>query len=217
MRAIDLTQTIEQGMPCYPGTPQPFFHSLSSIERDGFAEQQLTFSSHTGTHVDLPSHILPEGCSLDAFTLDRFIGKGIVIDLRSSVAETITIDALQVFEAHLEDCEFLLLYSGWNRYWGTSDYYTGYPVLSTDAALWLAGFHLKGIGADMISVDSPDSGDFPVHRILLENGILLIENLADLSPLLDLPFTFFCFPLKIAHAEASPLRAVAFVNEKGHT
>ncbi len=215
MRVIDLSRTIEPGMPCYPGTPQPVFRSLSSIDQHGFAEQQLTISSHTGTHVDLPSHILSAGISLDAVSLDRFTGKGLAVDLRNSTEGTIALEALQGFEAHIKECEVLLLCSGWSQYWGTPDYYTGYPVLSSDAALWLTGFHLKGIGVDMISVDASDSGDFPVHRILLENGILLIENLADLSPLLHSPFVFFGFPLKIAQAEAAPLRAVAFMNEEG--
>ena len=212
MRIIDLSRTIEPDMPCYPGTPQPVFNKLSSIEHDGYAEQLLTISSHTGTHVDLPSHILPEGNSLDALGLNRFTGKGIAIDLRSSAGGIITLAELHGYEVHLRECDFLLLYSGWSRYWGTPDYYTGYPVLSSDAARWLTGFHLKGIGVDMISVDSPDSADFSVHSQLLRSGLLIIENLADLSSLLHSPFIFFGFPLKIAQAEAAPLRAVAFVD-----
>lgn len=203
-------------MPCYPGTPRPLFQQLSSIEQYGFTEQQLTISSHTGTHVDLPSHILPAGSSLDAFSVDRFTGKGFAIDLRGSTSGTISPGHLQGFEGYIKECDFLLLCSGWSQYWGTPEYYAGYPVLSSDAALWLAGFHLKGVGVDMISIDGPDSCDFPVHTILLEKGILLIENLADLSPLLGFPFTFFCFPLKIAKAEAAPLRAVAFLDDEGH-
>ena len=212
MRIIDLSQTIEHGMPCYPGTPGPQFQSLSSIEADGYAEQQLTLSSHTGTHVDLPSHILPGGCSLDDVPLDRFTGNGIAIDLRASAGLTITVGDLQAFEASLKTCDFLLICSGWSRYWGAPEYFEGYPVLSADAALWLAEFQLKGIGVDMISVDSPDSVDFPVHRLLLESGILLIENLADISMLLHCYFKFFCFPLNLAKAEASPVRAAAFVD-----
>ncbi|NMW20454.1 MAG: cyclase family protein [Chlorobiaceae bacterium] len=211
MRMIDLSQTIEHGMPSYPGTPGPQFQSLSSIETHGYAEQQLTLSSHTGTHIDLPSHILPGGCSLDDLTLDRFTGNGIAIDLRGSVGGVITVGALQAFGTQIEECDFLLLCSGWSNYWGNPEYYEGYPVLSADAALWLTEFHLKGIGVDMISVDAPDSVDFPVHRQLLESDILIIENLADLSPLMHSPFHFYCFPLKIAKAEASPVRAAAFV------
>jgi arylformamidase len=213
MRVIDLSQMIEPGMPSYPGTPQPIFRPLASIEKDGFAEQLLTFSSHSGTHVDLPSHILPTGDSLDALRLDRFTGKGFVLDIHASAAGTISLEMLQDFESHIKECDFLLLFSGWSRYWGSPGYYTGYPVLSSAAALWLSGLHLKGIGVDMISVDASDSTDFPVHQQLLRNGILIIENIADLSSLLHTPFIFFGFPLKIAQAEAAPLRAVAFVDD----
>jgi arylformamidase len=212
MRVIDLSQTIESGMPCYPGTPAPIFHPLFSIEKDGFAEQLLTLSSHTGTHIDLPSHIFPEGFSLDAISIDRFTGKGLAIDVRSSANGTITVDMLQAYEAPLKKCEFLLLCSGWSQYWGTPDYYEAYPVLSSDAALWLTEFHLTGIGVDMISVDASDSRDLPVHTMLLQKGIFLIENLANITTLLHRQFVFFTFPLKIAQAEASPVRAVAFVD-----
>ena len=216
MRVIDLSQTIHPDMPCYPGTPQPVFQQLSSIEKDGYAEQLLTLSSHTGTHVDLPSHILPEGNSLDALSLDRFTGKGFAIDLRALVCGVISPGELQGYEVQLQECDFLLLCSGWSEYWGRGEYYTGYPVLSPEAALWLTGFHLKGIGVDMISVDSSDSVDFSVHSMLLRSGILIIENLADLSSLLHSTFIFSCFPLKIAQAEAAPLRAVALVDEVSH-
>ncbi len=213
MRILDLSQTIHPDMPCYPGTPQPVFHKLSSIEQDGYAEQLLTVSSHAGTHVDLPSHILPEGSSLDAWSLDRFTGKGFALDLRASVGGIISLGELRGFEARLQECDFLLLCSGWSQYWGGPEYFIGYPVLSPDAARWLTGFHLKGIGVDMISVDSPDAVDFSVHSLLLRSGILIIENLADLSPLFHSSFIFSGFPLKIAHAEAAPLRAVAFVDD----
>ncbi len=212
MPVIDLSQTIEPGMPCYPGTPEPIFQSLSSIENDGFAEQRLTFSSHTGTHIDFPSHILQSGCSLDAFSLDRFTGKGIVVDVRGSNGGIITVERLKAYETDLLTCDFLMLYSGWSKYWGTPAYFQGFPVLSLDAVLWLNEFRLKGIGVDTISVDAADSHDFPVHTLLLRNGILIIENLSDLSPLLHSAFVFFAFPLKIAQAEASPVRAVALLD-----
>ena len=210
MQLIDLSHTLEAGMPCYPGTPAPVFQSLASLETEGFVEQLITFSSHTGTHIDLPSHILSRGLSLDAFALEQFTGSGVVIDLRSAAGGIITKEMLHPFQPLLLQSDFLLLCSGWSRYWGTSDYYEGYPVLTSDAACWLAGFNLKGIGVDMISLDAHDSVDFPIHHLLLQSGMILIENLADLAPLLHRSFIIACFPLKIFRAEASPVRALAF-------
>jgi arylformamidase len=212
MRVLDLSHTIKPGMPSYPGTPEPLFHPLASIEEHGFAEQLFTISSHTGTHVDLPSHILLSGSSLDAFGVERFTGKGIAIDLRGDAGRLITVETLLPFQRMIKECEFLLLCSGWSEYWGSSHYYEGFPLLSSDAALWLTGFPLKGIGVDMISVDSPESCDFPVHTQLLQNGILIIENLVCPPLLLHSSFIFCGFPLKIAGAEASPVRAIALVD-----
>jgi len=200
-------------MPSYPGTPCPIFQPFASIGEHGFAEQLLTLSSHTGTHVDLPSHILSAGSSLDAFGVERFAGKGIAIDLRGVAGGLISVEALHPFRALIKEIDFLLLCSGWSQYWGTADYYAGYPVLSSQAARWLTGFHLKGVGVDMISVDTADSVDFPVHRCLLQKEILIIENILCPPQLFHSFFTFCAFPLKIAGAEASPVRAVALIEE----
>ena len=211
-QVIDLSHTIEPGMPCYPGTPGPIFRTLCSIDEDGFSEQLLALSSHAGTHVDLPSHILKDAPSLDVFGLERFVGKGLAIDVRGTASRVISIEALQPAFALLRECEFLLLCTGWSQYWNTSDYYGGYPVLSPEAARWLAKFNLKGVGVDTMSVDAPDALTFPVHKILLQQGTLVIENLAELQLLLHRPFIFCGFPLKLAQAEASPIRAVALVD-----
>jgi len=212
IQVIDLSHTIEPDMPCYPGTPGPVFQSICSIEEEGFAEQLLTISSHTGTHVDLPSHILKDAPSLDMFGIGRFAGKGLAIDVRGTPNQIISIETLQPVLALIRECEFLLLCTGWSCYWNTSDYYKGYPALSSDAAQWLTGFDLKGVGVDTMSVDAPDAQTFPVHTILLQNGTLILENLSNLQLLLHRPFTFCGFPLKLARAEASPLRAVALVD-----
>jgi kynurenine formamidase len=212
MQVIDLSQSIEPGMPCYSGASGPLFQPISSIEKDGFAEQRLTISSHTGTHIDLPSHIIEGAPSLETFDINRFAGKGVVLDVRDAPGNVITIEMLKPFFSEITTCEFLLLCSGMSRYWGTPLYFESYPVLSPDAAQWLSGFNLQGIGVDMISVDAPDKADFPVHKSLLQNGLVIIENLTGLLSLLHTPFLFCCFPLKIVQGEASPVRAVAIVN-----
>ena len=213
MRFVDLSHTIEAAMPSYPGTPGPLFQPLASIGEDGFAEQRLTLSSHTGTHVDLPSHILPGSSSLDAFGIERFAGRGVAIDLRGMVGGLITVEMLRPFQDLVKESDFLLLCSGWSQHWGSPHYYAGYPILSSEAARWLTGFHLKGLGVDMISVDAANSVDFPVHRILLQKEILIIENLLCPPLLFYSFFIFYGFPMKIAGAEASPIRAVALIDE----
>ena len=209
MKFIDLSYTISEATPVYPGTEAPIVSTPCTIEHQGFAEKRLNLFSHTGTHMDAPSHILPNGKALDCFPIDRFTGRAMVADLTGIASPEITIQDLQPCEAQLSHIEFLLLHTGWYWKWGQENYFVDYPVLAADAARWLAGFPLRGIGMDMISIDRTDTATYPIHRIFLEKEILIIENLTNLAELPATIFTFYCFPLKIQDADGSPVRACA--------
>lgn len=211
MEIVDLSHTISPDMPVYPGTEPPVFSTACTIEGIGFMEKKITLYSHTGTHMDAPSHIIPGAKTLDLMPPDRFVGKGAVIDLGVNDGHTIDIEILKPHQGRIERSEFLLLHTGWGDLWGEEAYLKWYPVLSHDAATWLAGFPLKGIGADTISVDEAESTTFPIHTILLGRNIVVIENLANLGTLPYNGFVFCCFPLKMEKADGSPVRAVALV------
>ena len=57
MRVLDLTHTIAENMPVYPGTETPIFAGANTYEKDGFKETKLTMYTHTGTHMDPPAHL----------------------------------------------------------------------------------------------------------------------------------------------------------------
>jgi arylformamidase len=214
MKIIDLSHTISPDIPVYPGTEPPTFFTASTIEGMGFLEKKITLYSHTGTHMDAPCHIIPGAKTLDQMPVDRFAGKGAVVELGVNGGLTIDLELLKPHQGRIERCEFLLFHTGWADLWGKEDYLKGYPVLSCEAATWLAGFPLKGIGADTISADEAESGTFPIHTILLERDILIIENLTNLRAVPDSEFAFCCFPLKIEKADGSPVRAVALVYDQ---
>ena len=211
MQILDLSHTITSDMPLWPGTPHPEFSPLATIADDGYAEQSICVSSHTGTHLDAPCHIIDGGLSLDRFEAGRFYGRGVVIDASSAECNPLTIERLQPYAAAVGKSDFVLFHTGWARFWGQDQYNRGYPVLDFSSASWLAGFALKGVGVDCPSFDNADSTDYPIHRCLLSAGLLLIENLTNIHLL---PTSFFVsfFPLKIAGAEASPVRAVAYLS-----
>ena len=80
MRVIDLTHVINESMTVYPGTNSPKLTNTSIYEKDGFKETLLEIYTHTGTHMDPPSHIYEGKKTLDEFPIEQFIGKAIVID-----------------------------------------------------------------------------------------------------------------------------------------
>lgn len=59
---------------------------------------------------------------------------------------------------------------------------------------------------------SPDHKPFPIHRILLRNDILIIENLTNLKELIGKKFKVYAFPINL-QIEASPVRVVAEINQ----
>jgi kynurenine formamidase len=207
---LDLTHTLAEGMPAYPGTEPPTLQPANTVAKDGFAEKLLTMYSHTGTHIDAPAHMLAEGATLDRMEVGRFVGPACVLD--ATGRDLIERAFLETHRDLLEGCEFVLFHTGWSRLWGREAYFEGFPVLAPEAAQWLADRGLKGIGFDAISVDPVGSADFPNHMILFRKGILSIENLTGLEPLIGLRFLFSCLPLKIEAADGSPVRAVALLD-----
>ena len=211
MKLIDLTQTIAPDMPVYPGTEAPTFSPGCALETDGFLERKIAFFSHTGTHIDAPAHLIANGKTLDRMPIETFFGQAVRLDCRQASGAVIDIADLEPLRGELAEADFLLLHTGWSRYWGTAAYFADYPVLSKAAAHWLTAFNLKGVGVDAISVDSADTERFPVHKGLLEKDILLVENLANLERISHRCFTFFCMPLKLADADGAPVRAGAII------
>lgn len=210
MKIVDLTYTIEEGMPVYPGTEPPVIKEATTVAVEGFAEKLLTLFSHTGTHMDAPAHMLSGGTCLDQMEANTFIGKAILINVKDISGRSVEIEDLMPFKSHLDEGDYLILHTDWSRFWGTEDYYGPFPVLSQDAARWVSQRGLKGIGIDAISVDPVDSTSFPNHLILLGSGMVIVENLSNLDKLPQ-SFTFCCLPLKIGGADGAPVRAIGLL------
>ena len=206
---IDLSHSIEVGMPVYPGSLPPQIGEACSIDTDGFKETCIKFLTHTGTHIDVPAHLFPGGKSLDSFESGKFYGKAQVINCKhlSEIDENLISRAYNLDK----NPEFLLFYTGWSDYWGDAGYFSDFPLLTPEAVKLICKLPLKGIGIDAISFDAVVDDALPNHKMLLEKEIILIENLCNLNELINLNFSLSCLPLKIKGADGSPVRAVAIV------
>lgn len=207
MQIVDLTYMIDEKMPIFPGTDPPKIIQKNTINKDGFAEKILTISTHTGTHIDAPAHMIDGGNSLSDFPIEKFIGRGVVIPLESN--DLITLNYLKKFETQIKEASFILFYSGWDNFWGKKEYFKKFPTLTIEAAKYLVGFNLKGIGIDAISIDPIESVDLDIHHILLKKDLIIIENLKNLKKLIGKNFELFITPLKIKDLDGAPVRAIA--------
>ncbi len=212
MEFIDLTHSIVETMPVYPGTEPPDIVEANSIDQHGFREKKISFYSHTGTHVDAPAHVFKGGRTLDDFPIDSFQGKAAVYTHKSD-AKTIEVNHLRTIDTELKAADFLLIATGWDRYWGEDKYFRNFPVLSLEAVHWLEQFKLKGVGLDVISADPVDAAELVVHFALLQQNILIFENLKNLIRIPATLCNFTGLPLSIAAGDGSPIRAFAAVEQ----
>ncbi len=209
MAIIDLSHIINPDISVFPGTEKPVFERK---EIEGYPEVKITMYTHTATHIDAPIHIIKNARTLDQLPVDRFIGKGFVIDCKHLAGKYITKGFLEPYRDTISKTEFILFNSGWSTKWKTEAYFENFPTLTAEATGWLSSFDLKGIGIDSISLDPVADMNLPNHKIVLKKEILIIENLTNLDSLPGNDFIFQCFPLKIERADGSPVRALAVFN-----
>jgi len=208
---IDLSHSIEPGMPVFPGSQTPEIRDLNLFDELGVYVKTFSFDGHTGTHLDTPRHFFADGGSTSSLDISIFTGKAAVIDCSKIAAGNII--PFQVIEdaGILDEIDFIIFYTGWSKKWGAEDYFGNFPVISEELANKLAESKINGIGLDVISIDPVDSVELTNHKIILGAGKIIIENLTNVEQLLNKQFTFSCFPLNIKDGDGSPVRAVAIV------
>lgn len=212
MKVIDLTHIIKENMPVYPGMDTPKFLPASSYEKDGFKETLLQMYTHTGTHMDPPAHLFAGRTTLDQFPIEQFIGKALVIDCRDlKEGDSITIDYIQRYGEKAHQADFLLFNLGWDKRWGSDEYFGDYPCLDEEVLDFVMQGNYKGIGFDVIGLDPIADENLPRHKKLFKDcDIINIENLKDLDLCGNDLFWFSCFPLRLDNCDGSPIRAVAW-------
>jgi kynurenine formamidase len=211
MKIIDLSHTIRTGMEQYPDDPNlPHIRLEKTHESDGVQASAIDLSCHAATHVDTPGHFLEGRSGLEKMPVEAFCGRGRVLDAPADETPGEIPDTI-LDNLDLEDVDYLIFRTGWERHFGTPRYYACWPYFAVDLAKRLTGENLKGIGLDTPSAD-PLGGRL-VHELLAAAGLVNVENLAHLGQLPDEPFEFMAFPLKLFGAEASPVRAVARIQE----
>ncbi len=204
MSFIDLSQTIENGMPVYPGDSSMKLVQTRIYSLDKYNNHRLETEMHVGTHVDGPMHMLDTNTYLCDFDLENFCGKGCII---RSPNESL----IKLKNSHFDIVngkEIVLLHTGMNKYYGLEEYYTKHPIVDMTFCEMLVRNRIKVLGIDM---PSPDRFPFDVHKYLLSHGVLILENLTNLEKINDKDsFEVMAFPMKIK-SDSCMVRAVARV------
>jgi arylformamidase len=202
----DITRTLRQSIAPWPGDTS-FNYRLTWQMADGASVNvgAVTMGTHNGTHADAPLHFLADAPGIDAVDIAAFVGPAFVIDV-SATGLSITREHLRNAAPHLEaGVPRLLLKTG--AWPDDSRFPERIPTLAGDVAGWLGSFGVRLLGLDVPSVDAFDSKDLPIHHALAAAGILILESL-DLSGVPEGLYELIALPLKIAGADAAPVRAI---------
>lgn len=211
---VDLSHPIEDRQVSYPKDPTARVTAHRTLEEHGCHVSQIVLSSHHGTHLDAPFHFIAGGRTLDEIPLERFFGPASLVDLAPGGTlqggTELTVEMFQPFAEAFQPGARVIYRTGWSRRFGQSDYFTGLPSLTADAAGWMAERRIGLLGMDTPTPST--TAGHECHHILLADGveIVLVEGLTNLSQLPD-RFTFAAFPLNIKGRDGSPVRAVGIV------
>lgn len=224
---IDFTHIIDNGITSYTEDTKPKIEEIATIDKDCYEERSINIFTHTGTHIDSARHMLNEGRYIDEYKLEELIGPAVILDFsnikegeKSTLTEVsknnethkkieITKDDLIIYKEEISKAEFVLIKTGWEKYWCKEKYLVNYPTLTIEAAKYLASFNLKAVGVDCISIGKHES-EIALHKIFLEKGILIIENLS-LEKTISGIFKLVVAPLKIRNSDGVPVRIFGFV------
>lgn len=108
MKLIDLIYTFDNVTPVFPGDPKPRLEQVAFIEKDSFNDHKISTVMHVGTHMDAPLHMIENGATIEGLSLERFIGRGVLIDACGK--KEVDTSILKAYTIHAGD--IVLLYTG---------------------------------------------------------------------------------------------------------
>jgi arylformamidase len=201
---------IGPSMRVFPGSPQPSFIEWSKFEIHGYSSEVMLLSTHTGTHIDAPSHFIPDSRTIDKIKVSRFVSRSILIKIPKKADQQITLNDIINCKIHANDT--VVFATGWEKRFKNDNYMINNPGLSLDAAEYLVSNRVNAVAIDGPSIDRGVDNNFNIHSALLSNDIPIIENICNLEELSSVKsFTLIVNPLKLVGASGSPVRAIALV------
>ena len=214
-RFVDLSHTLESGMITYKGLPAPVIgdhltrEASRSIYGPGteFQIGRIEMVSNTGTYLDTPFHRYADGVDLSGLALESISDlAGVVIRIPASGERAVTPSHFSAIDVR---GKAVLVHTGWDVHWRTDQYFTGFPFLTEQSAIFLRDAGVALVGIDSHNIDCTDDGMRPVHTTLLRAGIPIVEHMTNLGALPPSGFRFTAAPPKILGMGSFPVRAHA--------
>ena len=221
---IDLTHTLTSDIPTWDGSCgfesviKLDYHQCTSDTK--FRVQNISMYAAAGTHMDAPLHCIPGGLDIAQLPLESLVVPCIVIDISDKADErySLSIADIENFEkkyGKVPAGSCVIVHTGWSRFWNNKERYRNnllFPSVSPQAANLLVRRAIVGLGIDTLSPDQ--EAGYPVHKILLEHKIYIIENVANAQQLPAVGSYIIALPLKGEGLTEAPVRLIGLVKKQ---
>ena len=115
MKVYDISVPLRPDMPTYEGEPGPRLEFRKLLSKgDSATVSVLSLGSHTGTHVDAPSHFLAGAHGVEELPLDVLVGSAYVAEFSGNTHITAAdLDSMAI----PADCQRLLFKTQNSVFW----------------------------------------------------------------------------------------------------
>jgi arylformamidase len=213
---VDVTATLDPATtPIYEGDAPMRFDFLKDMRRgDAFTLSVYSMGAHSGTHIDAPQHFVNGGASVDQIPLSALIGPARLVEIPDTIQ---AITAAVLNQTNWRGAPRILFRTrssirGWMR---TAFFHKDFAYIAPDAAQLLGEANVRLVGIDYISAEQFGAPAPTTHRILLGKGIPIVEGLS-LTAVGAGDYDLIVLPIKVAHHEGAPARAVLRPHPASH-
>ncbi len=212
MVLYDISMAIEPNMAVYKNKDEkkPRLETVQDFETGSAFESRLAMDMHTGTHIDMPLHMIPSGSTSDSWSAGNMFTACTVLDFTDQKIDSISADDLRKKEIPLPGSSSTLklgrtvLLKTRNSLHNEFDY--SFVYLDLTGARYLVEKGLVGVGIDALGIER-DQPNHDTHKTLLGANIWIVEGLR-LDGVPEGEYILAIMPLKIMAVEALPARAV---------
>ncbi len=207
----DLTRPITSDVAVFPGDPTFKVDKVQDMAKgNSYNLCYLHIGNHTGTHIDFPAHVIPNGKTSSDFPIDALMGEGIIVEIPENPDEKNLGITPQFIKKQPIKKNDIIFFKTSNSKLPSNKISEKFVYLTPTGADELIEKQVKMVGIDYLSIDALEEENLPSHKKLLKNNILIVENLQ----LSDIPAgrykKIIVSPPRIENIDGLPVRVVAY-------
>ncbi len=214
-RVVDLTHTLTGDFPLWPGSAPVVAVPTSGVGpgNTGFATRWMSFSEHSGTHVDAPAHKIGDGITVEKIAPADLVAPLVVISIaarartdRRALLTERDIAAHEERHGRIPPRALVAMHAGWQPRTG-GPHAAGFDPAAVEMLVGERG--IVAIGTDTLSIDRFD--DVGAHTAILGAGRYAVEAMANLAEVPVTGATVMVGAPKFAGGTGGPARVLALI------